>query len=79
MVPGQVQTGRLPRPGDGRMDAPGYPVITMNDQTDIAMVHLVHSEQKSVSTTRSTKATKRNVILFEKLSLTWEPPYGIEP
>ena len=44
-----------------------------------AMAHPVHSVQQSVSMTRSTKTTKRNVILFEIIPLSWEPPYGIEP
>jgi hypothetical protein len=43
------------------------------------MAHPVHSEQKSVSMTRSTKTTNRNAIYFEIMLLNWEPPYGIEP
>ena len=43
------------------------------------MVRPVHSEQESVSMTRSTNTTKRNAIFFEITLLNWEPPYGIEP
>ncbi len=46
------------------------------------MISSVHSEQpgrRSVSMTRSTNATNWTSNSFEKLSITCEPPYGIEP
>jgi len=39
----------------------------------------VHSEQESVSMTRSTITTFLIAIDFEITPLSWEPPYGIEP
>lgn len=55
------------------------PAITLSNRDQVSMVRPVHSEQESVSMTRSTKTTKRNAIFFEIVLLTWEPPYGIEP
>src|SRR5260221_13733147 len=39
----------------------------------------MHPERLSVSMTRSTKATNWTSYSFENMSITCEPPYGIEP
>ena len=58
--------------------APAGLAITPSDRCIEPMAHPVHSEQKSVSMTRSTKTTFRIEVNFEIVLLTWEPSYGIE-
>jgi hypothetical protein len=88
-VPGGRVPG-LPRPScSSRPPAPALadagpgatvrPAITLSDRIRPCMTRPVHSEQESVSMTRSTRTTNRNAINFEISPLSWEPPYGIEP
>ena len=55
------------------------PSITGSDHSLLAGVLPVHRERRSVSTTRSTNATNWTSNSFENISITCEPPYGIEP